>query len=112
MKENIDIMKKLTEIENENKNKQNEINSLKKTIAEIKNKNNNSKTTSKNYLKKQDIINNFININSNDEEADDMSGTNNPNPYFNFTPLIPNFPFPLSRRNSTLTVTDTFTFLP
>ena len=93
MKENIDIMKKLTEIENENKNKQNEINSLKKTIAEIKNKNNNSKTTSKNYLKKQDIINNFININSNDEEADDMSGTNNPNPYFNYTQNYDNFSY-------------------
>ena len=84
MKENIDIIKKLAKIENENINQQNEINSLKKTITEIKNKNNVPKTSSKNYLRKQDIINSINQTSNNDEEGDEV-GLNN-NQYYNYLP--------------------------
>ena len=90
--QNIEIMKKLSEIENENINKQNEINNLKKTITDIRNKNNISKTGSKNYLKKKDIINNYIQMNSNDE-ADYINANNNQNSYFNYTPNYYNYSY-------------------
>ena len=84
MKENINILNKLEKLEKENINQQNEINNLKKTISELKNKSNSTKTSSRNYLRKQDIINNMNNINSNDESGDEIS-TNN-HPYYNYIP--------------------------
>ena len=85
MEENLDCMKKLSISENKNVSQENEINSLKKTISELKNKNNISKTSSKNYLKKQDVISNYVPRSSNEEDYDDNL-SNNANPYFNYIP--------------------------
>ena len=86
MKENITILDKLSKIESQNKSQQNEINNLKKTITELKNR---TKETSKNYLRKQDIINNINRINSDESEDDGNSSNNNNNnnnPYYNNIP--------------------------
>ena len=89
--ENKYTKKRLEKIEKEYFNQKNEINSLKKAINSLKNNKNKGTTNSKNYPRKQDLINNnnnnINNINNiNNNENDDDYSHANTTPYYNYMP--------------------------